>query len=289
MWYQLHIENCLRDLVDELSDLLENAGALSVTLSDQHDDAILEPELGTTPLWPYVDLCALFEDESIAHNALSVCQHLYPSLLMTMSTLADQDWETVCKDDFKSEQIGQRLWICPSWDLPPKEAATTVLLDPGLAFGTGKHPTTRLCLEWLDQAPLENKSIIDYGCGSGILAIAALKLGVSAAYAADIDPHALQATENNAKDNSITPTQLQIDYPDKLCVAVDILMANILLGPLISLQDSFLKLLKKDGLLVVSGILSEQTDSLLLAYQDQFKHLKTETKEDWALMVFCPR
>lgn len=290
MWYQLHIDACSSEEAESLSNLLDIGGALSVTLTDKNDDPVLEPELGTTPLWAEVQLTALFENEALAHETQSLMKQLYPQLVYKITQLLDQDWEKTCKDDFKSLQIGSRLWICPSWDKPPKsKKACTVMLDPGLAFGTGKHPTTRLCLQWLDKQVLEEKTMIDYGCGSGILAIAALRLGAAYAYALDIDPHALKATEDNAKMNNIKPSQLRTDFPDTVHTPVDVVVANILLGPLIALQHNFKSLLKADGQLVVSGILSQQIQSLIDAYQGQFHHQETLEREGWALLVFAPK
>ena len=287
--FQLYIQNCPRDEVEQLSLALENTTALSITLTDKQDDPILEPELGTTPLWPNVVIQALYAEESEAQVALQLLSNTYPALSLSLEPLIEKDWERVCMDDFKPQRFGERLWICPSWLTPPETEAVNLILDPGLAFGTGTHPTTYLCLTWLEQAQLQDKRLIDYGCGSGILALAALKLGALHVDAVDIDAQALLATQQNALRNDIPSEQLTVNYPDALNQPVDIIIANILLSPLISLQRRFCELLKHTGQLVVSGILQEQTDELIETYQNVLIHEATLTHEDWALIVFqCP-
>jgi ribosomal protein L11 methyltransferase len=286
---QLQIENCHRDDVEQLSIALEEHHALSITLTDKHDDPILEPELGTTPLWPNVVLHALYAEKHAADCALQSLSADFPNLRYSLQELPEQDWERVCMDDFKPQQFGHRLWICPSWLTPPDSEAVNLILDPGLAFGTGTHPTTTLCLTWLEQANLHSKTMIDYGCGSGILALAALKLGAMHVDAVDIDQQALLATQNNAITNGIPKAQLTIGYPEQLETSVDLLIANILLTPLIQLQSQFNQLLKNKGTLVVSGILSEQANDLIIAYHPHFKHISTETRDGWSLLVFSSR
>lgn len=283
---QLKIEHCHRDEIEQISQELEETAALSVTLSDKQDDPILEPELGTTPLWPNVVVQALYAEESEAELAIKILSKNFPHLSYSLETLPEQDWERVCKDDVKPQQFGQRLWICPSWIDPPQPDAVNILLDPGLAFGTGTHPTTFLCLTWLEQATLAGKNVIDYGCGSGILALAALKLGAPHVEAVDIDEQALIATQNNATNNDIQATHLAIGFPEALKAPVDILIANILLTPLLNLRDCFHQLLRDQGTLVVSGILEEQAEELTNAYQADFKLTASFTHEGWALLEF---
>lgn len=283
---QLQIEHCPRDEIEQLSEALEETAALSITLTDKHDDPILEPELGTTPLWPHVVVQALFADEADAEWAVQTLSARYPQLNYVIQPVPEQDWERVCKDDIQPQQFGKRLWICPSWLTPPEPKAVNLMLDPGLAFGTGTHPTTFLCLTWLEQAELNGKTVIDYGCGSGILALAALKLGAQHVDAVDIDEQALLATKNNAVANDIKLTQLKVDFPDKLEVVGDIVMANILLTPLINLRDKFQQLLKAQGRLVVSGILEEQQEELKAAYQGHFKSIVSLTHDGWSLIEF---
>ena len=284
--FQLKIDQCLRYEVDALSDMLEEMGALSVTLTDRYDSPILEPEIGTTPLWADVVIQAVYADGEDVQNTRVHLEAIYPHLKLTLEPVPDKDWERVCMADFKPQQFGKRLWICPSWLTPPEPKAINLTLDPGLAFGTGTHPTTALCLTWLEQADLANKKVIDYGCGSGILALAALKLGAQNVTAVDLDNQALIATRNNAATNQITDASLIVSLPDVLDEPVDVLIANILLTPLLHLQAEFRRLLKPGGTLVVSGILNEQVPQLITAYQSDYEHVATFTQEDWSLVVF---
>lgn len=286
MWYQLQIEQCHRDKVEQLSEALEEMSALSITLTDKNDDPILEPAPGTTPLWPEVVINALYTERQEAELAMLSISNKYEGLSFAITEIADQDWERVWMDDFKPQRFGQRLWICPSWMEPPEPEAVNLILDPGLAFGTGTHPTTSLCLTWLDQADLTAKTVIDYGCGSGILALAALKLGASEVQAVDIDEQAIQATRNNALTNALEGNSLSIGFPEGLEGPVDLIIANILLAPLITLGSRFRSLLKDEGKLVVSGLLKEQAVQLIEAYQTYFKHELTNNQEEWSLVVF---
>lgn len=284
--FQLKIDNCHQDDIDSLSDALEETGALSITFTDQFDDPILEPAPGAAPLWPHVVVHALYTRESEATDSIVFLTTRFVNLNYTIEPLPEQDWERTCLDQFQPQQFGQHLWVCPSWLTPPVPDAVNLILDPGLAFGTGNHATTSLCLTWLDQANLNHQTIIDYGCGSGILALAALKLGAKHAYAVDIDEQALLATQNNALNNSIPTTQLTVSTPDALANTVDVLIANILLTPLIELRKRFHALLKHKATLVVSGILAEQVAGLIEAYQAQFIHQTTLIDGDWALVEF---
>lgn len=286
MWYQIQIENCQHEQIELLNDYLENAGALSITLTDKNDDPVLEPAPGTTPLWPDVVINALFSDENEALQTLNNLQSDFPMLNSHMESLPDQDWERSWMDDFKPQQFGKRLWICPSWHTPPEPEAVNLILDPGLAFGTGNHATTSLCLHWLGNNDVSGKTIIDYGCGSGILALAALKLGADKAYAVDIDPQALQATENNAISNHLLNEHLQISLPDALNEPVDLMIANILLSPLLQLKEVFHKLLNPQGRLLVSGILNEQVQGLVKEYENHFALQQTYNHEGWSLLEF---
>lgn len=286
MWYQLQIEQCHRDEVEQLTEALEDNGALSISLTDKHDDPVLEPAPGTTPLWPDVVITALYTEPADAETAMLLLKAQSPHLNLSIQELADQDWERVWMDDFQPLCFGERLWVCPSWMEPPAPDAVNLILDPGLAFGTGTHPTTSLCLSWLDKADLAGKQVIDYGCGSGILALASLKLGAAGVQAVDIDEQALQATRNNAETNQISQESLTIGLPQILKTPVDLLIANILLAPLMALKSQFKALLKEGGVLVVSGILEEQSASLIEHYQDDFSHQFSKHHEGWSLLTF---
>jgi ribosomal protein L11 methyltransferase len=286
---QLQIEQCRCDEVDELNEILEDTSAVSITLTDRFDDPILEPAPGDAPLWKNVVIHALYECESDAEFALKMLSEQYPHLTCTLQPLVEQDWERNCIIDFKPLSFGKRLWICPSWVTPPEPDAVNLILDPGLAFGTGTHQTTSLCLTWLEKNDLEHKTIIDYGCGSGILGLAALKLGAQHVYAVDIDDQALLATQNNACNNHIQASQLTLGHPESLHTQVDLILANILLTPLLQLKERFAQLLTHNGMLVVSGLLVDQVDTLADEYQSIFIHHETLLQDDWALMVFSPK
>lgn len=287
MWFQLKIEQCPVEQIDELSEELEEFGALSIMLTDKHDNPVLEPEPGTTPLWPEVIIHALFSEALQAQHVRDQLTIAYPKLILTLEILEDRDWERAWMDDFKPQRFGQRLWICPTWSTPPEPNAVNLMLDPGLAFGTGTHPTTALCLSWLEQAELAKKSIIDYGCGSGILSLAALKLGAEEVYAVDIDQQALQATQNNALTNNLNMNRLFISLPDELLNPADLIIANILLAPLIMLKERFQQLLHPEGRLVISGILQEQAPILIEAYASAYILTGQENLDGWSLLIFA--
>lgn len=286
MWFQLKIEHCPTQEIEQLSEKLEELGALSIMLTDKNDDPVLEPEPGTTPLWPEVIIQALYPEVFQAQYAREQLAQMHPALACSLEVLENKDWEKVWMDDFKPQCFGQRLWICPTWSTPPEPNAVNLMLDPGLAFGTGTHPTTALCLTWLEQADLKNKSVIDYGCGSGILSLAALKLGAAKVHAVDIDPQALQATQNNALINKLAGNKLSIDMPDTLCNPVDLIIANILLAPLLTLKERFQQLLNPEGLLVVSGLLTEQAPLLIKNYNPIFTPVTQEDFNGWSLLAF---
>ncbi|WP_058492958.1 50S ribosomal protein L11 methyltransferase [Legionella worsleiensis] len=286
MWYQLKVEHCPSDEIEQISEELEESGALSIMLTDKNDNPVLEPEPGTTPLWPEVIIQALYAQAEDAEAAKQHLTHSKRSLQCSIEVLPEKDWERAWMDDFKPQQFGRRLWICPTWMTPPVSDAVNLMLDPGLAFGTGTHPTTALCLTWLEQAELDNKTLIDYGCGSGILSLAAIKLGARHVIGVDIDHQALQATQNNAMTNHINEQFLSISTPEALQEPVDLIIANILLAPLMSLRDRFYQLLNPGAKLVVSGILTEQAETLVKEYQDVFTHTGTSHQDGWSLLVF---
>lgn len=286
MWFQLKIEHCPTEDIDTISEELEELGALSIMLTDKNDNPVLEPAPGETPLWPEVIIQALFDEADQMQATKEQLASTRPGLKTSVEVLPDKDWERVWMDDFKPQRFGKRLWICPSWSTPPDPNAVNLMLDPGLAFGSGTHPTTALCLTWLEQASLDKHSLIDYGCGSGILSLAALKLGVPFVYAVDIDNQALEATQTNAERNQLDSKKLIVDKPESLNQPVDLILANILLAPLISLKDRFRELLNEKGQLVVSGLLTEQAPSLIEAYSATFTPVLQEDLDGWSLLVF---
>ncbi len=240
---------------------LEEVGALSVTLLDAEVDtpnerAILEPGVGQTPLWGEIALQALFDPDADRAGLVHVLTDLLPDLApdrIAFREVADQDWTRVWMDQFHPMRFGRRLWIYP-WNVePPADAdAVIVRLDPGLAFGTGTHPTTALCLEWLDGIELAGRSVIDYGCGSGVLAIAALKLGAARVAGVDNDPQALEASRDNAARNGVDD-RLELFMPEEFADApAEVFVANILAGPLGELAPRFAANVRPGGLLALS-------------------------------------
>jgi ribosomal protein L11 methyltransferase len=271
-------------------DALLAAGAASITLEDAGDDPVLEPPPGSTPLWPRVRIRALFdsatESDAVLRELRSTLAAPLPEL--TFEQIADRAWEREWLKDFRPMRFGQRLWICPGGQRPQLDEATAapclIELDPGLAFGTGTHPTTALCLEWLDSAPLQGKLVVDYGCGSGVLAIAALKLGAAAAVAIDIDPQALIATRENAARNQVAE-RLTVALPDEAPPGrTEILLANILAEPLLELAPSFAERVAPGGSVVLSGILRRQEAPVATRYAAWFDMRPAIVRDDWALL-----
>ncbi|MCW3150699.1 50S ribosomal protein L11 methyltransferase [Stutzerimonas stutzeri] len=282
-WLQVRLA-ITPDQAEALEDQLLELGAVSVTFMDAEDQPIFEPDLGTTPLWSHTHLLALFEDGTDGDAVLAHLSLLRGGDLPVheVERIEDQDWERSWMDNFQPMRFGRRLWIVPSWHEAPEPDAVNLLLDPGLAFGTGTHPTTALCLEWLDGQELAGCRVLDFGCGSGILGIAALLLGAESALGTDIDPQALEASQDNAGRNGIDPTRFPVYLPTDLPQQpVDVVVANILAGPLVQLAPTITALVKPGGRLALSGILAEQADEVRAAYQDTFDLDPTEDKEGW--------
>ncbi|MCF6765166.1 50S ribosomal protein L11 methyltransferase [Thiotrichales bacterium 19S3-7] len=278
-----------REDVETYEDALMLLGACSITLKDAQDNPIFEPGVNETPLWAQLQLTALFTEEfdlTLILNQLLEVLPIKELPTYTTRNYPDEDWERSWMEHFKPIQLGNRLWICPSWHEIPQPNAVNIILDPGLAFGTGSHPTTELCLRWLDQHIIENETVIDYGCGSGILAIAAIKLGAKEAIGIDIDPQAITASNDNAQRNEINNDQFRFVLADNLTdtTSCDILLANILANPLIQLAPEIAKLIKPSGKIALSGILQEQADSVLAAYQAYFKFEPIQSKDEWVLL-----
>lgn len=267
-WLQLKLP-CTDKQAESLSDLLFELSAVSVTFEDAADEPIFEPSPGSMPLWTQTNVIALFEEDADLVSVYAVLQNKFPEIFQhhILERVEDQEWEKAYFDSFHPIKIANDLWICPTWHEPPEPHATNIMLDPGVAFGTGTHPTTQLCLQALSEIDLKDKTVIDYGCGSGILAIAALKLGAQKVIAVDIHEQALEATEQNASTNELLD-KIIICHPDKLTnTPVDIVVANILAEPLIMLADKIVRLLNPNGQLILSGLLSEQSDDVKKTYQ----------------------
>jgi len=288
-WLQLRLQTT-KQYAEETSDVLMDIGALSVTFMDAEDQPILEPAPGETPLWENVVIQALFEADIDTNEVLeqwkleALSEH---SQVGEFEILEDKDWEREWMDRFEPMCFGDRLWICPSWKPVVDENAVNILLDPGLAFGTGTHPTTALCLKWLDAADVNDKVVIDYGCGSGILAIAALKLGAKKVYAVDIDPQAILATKDNAERNNVADERLLVGMPEilKEKSQADILLANILAEPLRNLIQEIYDLCKPHGRIALSGLLTTQSDELIAIYQQRFQMEEPVFQNEWARLT----
>lgn len=286
-WQQLHF-TVSADEVEFISELLFAATALSVTCSDKLDNAIFEPKDGAR-LWEKTQIVGLFDVTSDMNNILhNIALGLAPQPLPPyhVDILEDAVWERVWLEHFKPICINDTLWICPSEGEKPNDDKPVLWLDPGLAFGTGTHATTALCLEALTLLPLKGLTIMDYGCGSGILALAALKLGAKKAYAIDNHPQALLATRDNALKNTISEDSLTV-LPPAECPAVhyDVWIANILLNPLIELEALFAKRIPAGKTLLLSGILDRQVDELLQYYDKDFILQKKLERDEWMLLL----
>ncbi|HVL01099.1 MAG TPA: 50S ribosomal protein L11 methyltransferase [Dongiaceae bacterium] len=281
-WIQVKLQGTGTDN-EQIEDLLLELGAVSVTLEDSADQPLFEPPPGATPMWDAITYTGLFDaatDMDLVEMALR--NELGADLPVRVEALEDKNWEREWMKNYKPIPFGNRLWVCPSWLTPPDPNAVNMLLDPGLAFGTGTHPTTAMCLQWLDAHDVAGKVAMDFGCGSGILAIAAALLGATKIYCIDNDPQALLATRENAERNGVrdrieilTPEQLKSD------IQVDVMLANILAGPLVSLAPQLSAHTKPGGDIVLSGILAEQASSVSDAYTPWFDMNAPLQTEDW--------
>jgi len=275
-----------RDQAEQVETALLNSGALSCTYEDATDTPILEPAPGTAPLWPVVIVSGIFaqgSDKDIVTKMVTDALQLVDDVQITAELFPDSDWERSWMDEFKPVEITTELWIVPSFCEAPDASAINISLDPGLAFGSGTHPTTHLCLQWLAELDLKNKTVIDYGCGSGILAVAAALCGATAVYAFDIEAQALLATRDNAKRNGVAD-KITICHNDKdLPENIDIVVANILLAPLLELRSRFMQLLAEGGRFGASGLLSEQLPALAEAYALELRHSESEIRDQWAM------
>ena len=272
---------------EAVSDRLDSLGAVSVTLQDAADEALLEPAPGEHPVWQAVQVTAIFPpdtDPGLLKSSMrdALCA---PDIAISTESLEDQDWSATWRRDFHAMRFGSRLWVCPAHESPPEADAVVVDMDPGLAFGTGTHATTAMCLEWLDAHPPAGLRVIDYGCGSGILAIAACKLGARGVTAVDIDTQAIRATQENARRNG-TLEKLHAVLPDDLETGpVDLVLANILANPLIGLAGTLSALVRPGGRIVMTGILAEQAEDLMAAYREWLVFDEPARREEWVLLA----
>ena len=280
-----------KDHVDALEDWLFAAGAVSVTLEDDADQPLLEPGPGETPLWDAVRLTALFPGDMDLQALLDTTP---PQPVLDTPRepvrVVDQEWARLWEEQFHPMKMGTRLWICPSWTPPPDPDAINILLDPGLAFGTGTHPTTAMCLRALDAGLSEGQRVIDYGCGSGILGIAAARLGAATVLAVDNDPQAITASLDNAARNQVDGATFSAVLPDDASVhsalaSADWVVANILAGPLIGLAPRLMSLIAPGGRLLLAGLLSDQVEAVAAAYAPTVNLSVVDQVEEWVLLA----
>ncbi|MCW8906949.1 MAG: 50S ribosomal protein L11 methyltransferase [Sedimenticola sp.] len=285
-WIQAHLTTG-KQQAPLIELLFENLGALSTSLADAEDEPLLEPAPGELPIWQRTRVSGLFEgstDSDDLRQRINQALNRDVTRNLQMEVLQDQAWERAWLDNFHAMRFGQRLWICPNGKRPRQRDAVIIELDPGLAFGTGTHPTTALCLEWLDRHPPGGLRVIDFGSGSGVLSLAALKLGAERVYATDHDPQAMQASADNADRNDVSE-RLELCRGEQLPQQpVDLLMANILAGTLIELQPLLTRLVRRGGSLILSGILEEQATRVADAYTGPFRVAPPRQREEWILL-----
>ena len=287
-WQQLHLIIPATQ-VETFEDELLSLSALSITLQDAEDEPIFEPAVGTTPLWTKTMLTALFDLSVDIKKVAGQLQDLHPGQILNVKTemLPDEDWERTWLKHFKPMQFGENFWVVPTGYEVPDADAVNLRLDPGLAFGTGTHPTTAMCLQWLAENPPTDKTVIDYGCGSGILAIAALLLGAKEVWAIDYDPQALIATNDNAIRNKIDLEKLRCGQNADLPAdyQADIMIANILANPLIVLAPTLAEHVKPRGDIILSGILADQADTVAAAYLPYFTLHAPLEMDEWVRLA----
>lgn len=275
-----------REHAESVQNKLIELGALSVTFADAEDKPIHEPVPGTTPLWPRLHITGMFSSGAELDLIVHLLQEGNESVdasQINSKTLLGRQWERAWMDDYAPIQVNDGLWIVPSFRDTPDPKATNIIIDPGLAFGSGTHATTWLCLQWLGKQDLRQRAVIDYGCGSGILAVAAALLGARHVHAYDIDEQALLSTRENAARNGVE-TKITVCRSDRdLPATTDFLVANILLAPLLDLHKRFADLLSENGRIGLSGVLSEQVAMLAGTYSRFFQHEETEFRSQWAL------
>lgn len=286
-WLQIHI-TVDQAQVEFTETLLSSLGAVSVTLDDAENQDLLEPLPGETPLWNKVIVTGIYAQEEGAQIDVAALETFIatqlPDVPMRSEFLEDQVWERSWMDYYEPIQIGEKFWIVPEWLAPPEADAVNIKLDPGLAFGTGNHASTFLCLQWLGKTELKDKVVIDYGCGSGILAVAALLLGAKKVYATDIDPQAVLATQQNAELNGVLD-RLYVGLPEEFEQTfanqkADVLVANILAGPLMSLAEHFSQLIQPAGEFALAGVIEEQVKDVSEVYTAYFEILQVEQREE---------
>ena len=288
-WLQLRLDTD-PDAVETLEDLMLSTGAVAVTMEDNADQPVLEPGVGETPLWHQTRLTGLYPADTDMDQVLGAFpEETLANTNQRVEILEDKDWEREWMQHYRPMRFGKRLWVCPSWLEPPEPDAVNLLLDPGLAFGTGTHPTTELCLRELDGMQLEGVTAVDYGCGSGILAVAALKLGADKVLGVDNDPQALVASRENAARKELAADRLPVALPGEADLAAwqlqaELVVANILAGPLLELSNTLMQFLRPDGTLLLSGLLATQAPALCEHYADRINLQVAGEKDGWVCL-----
>jgi ribosomal protein L11 methyltransferase len=291
-WLELSIR-VGRDAVATAEAVLEALGALSVTLQDDADQPVLEPGPGETPLWPVVQVRGLFEATADRGRLVEGLRHLPEAARpdrIRWREVEDRDWTRAWMDRFRPMRFGRRLWIVPGgMEIPTLPDTVAISLDPGLAFGTGTHPTTALCLEWLDGQAAVTGCVVDYGCGSGVLGIAAALLGAARVVCVDNDPQALEATAANAVRNAVAG-RVQCLAPEAFAeTGADVVLANILAGPLVALAPVLSGCARGGAPIVLSGLLAEQVDEVAAAYRETCVVTGVALREGWARLEMSRR
>ena len=286
-WLELSVR-VSRQNAPLVESLLQNEPVLALTLTDDADDPVLEPGVGETPLWPSVCVTALFSGDT-AVEPLTRMLSLVPGVdwphQVNFRKFEDQQWERVWLDRFKPMQFGSGLWIVPGEGQAPAQAKHVLRLDPGLAFGTGTHPTTHLCLEWMDSHDFTSERVVDYGCGSGVLGITAAIKGARAVVCVDNDPQALTATGDNALRNGVQDVIDSLAPEEFKPQTADVVLANILAGPLVELAPRLTATLRPGGTLVLSGILEEQAEEVKNAYANGFSEIQIKLMDGWVILM----
>jgi len=274
------------DVASSIEEILIAHEAISISFFDNENKPIYEPKVGETPLWEHVEISALFEKNVSKEFITTILEGIEFSDL-NIKKLSNQNWIKKYQENFKPIKFGKKLWVVPSWSQGLSNPGSVELkMDPGMAFGSGSHETTRLCLEYLDENPPRNLSIMDYGCGSGILGIASILLGATKVLAIDIDPQALIATKENSINNSVAEKIEILDHYDSFNTEVDLVIANIFFNTLINYRDQFFKILKPGGKIVLSGILKDQVNSVIHSYLVKFNISKVQQMNGWHLIEF---
>ncbi|TWX46376.1 50S ribosomal protein L11 methyltransferase [Colwellia hornerae] len=283
-WIQLRL-SANEDTSEKYSDWLSACGAQAVTFIDAQDTPIYEPLPGDEVIyWHNTVVMGLFDASHDMDKTITYLKSIHPdknNMAYKLEQLEDKDWEREWMDNFHPMKFGERLWICPSWREVPDPTAVNVMLDPGLAFGTGTHPTTALCLTWLDGLDLVGKTVVDFGCGSGILSLAALKLGAKKVIGIDIDPQALQASKANAERNGIADRLALFLPKDQPSFKADVVVANILAGPLRELAPTIIEFVAPNGQLALSGVLEEQANELQNIYSQWCEMDAIAVQDEW--------